>query len=171
MVDALWDRYWIAPGETISEPCAGEGNIVRRLEELGGLANGVDGNDIDAKYNWGTMWDATDPKAPMWTNRPRYDWVVTNPPFSAAIPIIDNALKNVRVGVAVILRLSFLEPTRDRDDWWKKNGEKLVDLIVFGSPRPRYVGKGTDFVTTAWFVFLRGKSVPGVKLSFATGWR
>src|SRR5258705_309035 len=40
----------------------------------------------------------------------RIDWVITNPPFNLAQPMLEHAVRKARVGVAFLLRKTFLEP-------------------------------------------------------------
>ena len=108
------------------------------------------------------------------------DWVVTNPPFNAALPILQNALKNCRIGCAFLLRLSFLEPTggkrtiHPRQEFWQKNQDQFRAMLTV-SPRPKFRAEGTDSVTVAWFVLDKRWSwqrlgVP-CPFRFECGWR
>lgn len=142
---------------SIYEPCVGDGAIAKPLRAAG---HEVHTNDIDLGVQADFHHDFTQ------HNMEDYllptDWVVTNPPFSLALPMLENALTIARVGVAFLLRLSFAEPTDAKDkrnlyprapffdasDWHKPRG-----MIV--TPRYSFTGdNNTDSVTTAWFVWL-----------------
>jgi hypothetical protein len=103
----------------------------------------------------------------------RYDWIITNPPYNQAPAILPLALDNCRVGMAMLLRLSYLEPSRNRARWLAEHPP--AKLIVF-NPRPQFRADtgGTDSVTTAWFIWHRfgnfGNS-QGTELEFCTNWR
>lgn len=141
-------------GGIILEPCAGDGAISHLLEAHvppGPTLPEVWTNDIDTKladildYNM----DATKPEIFELVNP---DWVVTNPPYNKGLmpDIVKNALQFAYQGVAMLLRLSFLEPTIERDGWLVENPPDL--LIV--TPRFSFKRNGkTDSVTTAWFIW------------------
>lgn len=133
-------------GLDVLECCAGDGAIADVLETING-AEYVHRNDIDnrmPKLNY--SFDATDRNT--WVGFP--DWVVTNPPFSCAPEIIPIAYDRSRLGIAMLLRLSFLEPVENRGAWL--NGHPPTTLIVL--PRISFTGDGkTDNVTCAWMVW------------------
>lgn len=93
-----------------------------------------------------------------WTAFPPVDWVVTNPPFAAAMPILQYAVAHARVGVALYLRLSFLEPTRACGPWLEAHPPTRVLVL----PRHSFSGDGkTDSVTGAWMVWRRDRVATG----------
>jgi hypothetical protein len=160
---------------TVLEPCNGEGAISDVLKESG-LFRLVDTADIDpAKVKPATAigatsftMDATDPGA--WSRMARYDWIITNPPYNQAPAILPLALDNCRVGMAMLLRLSYLEPCDNRARWLQEHPP--AKLIVF-NPRPRFRADtgGTDSVTSAWFIWHRFGNSQGTELEFCTNWR
>jgi hypothetical protein len=175
---ALLDSHRFVPWRnqaTVLEPCNGEGAISDVLKESG-LFRLVDTADIDpAKTKPATAigatsftMDATDPQA--WARMARYDWVITNPPFNEAPAILPLALDNCRVGMAMLLRLSYLEPCANRASWLAEHPP--AKLIVF-NPRPQFRADtgGTDSVTSAWFIWHRFGNSQGTELEFCTNWR
>jgi hypothetical protein len=106
-------------------------------------------NDIDAAMVSDTHFDATTDD--YWDSvSGKFDYIVTNPPFSHALPIIAGALRAARCGVAMFLRLSFLEPTEARGGFLSANPPR--QLLVL--PRISFTGDGkTDSTTTAWFIW------------------
>lgn len=138
------------------EPCSGNGAIAR---VLGSSGLRVLTNDIDPRRQTDLHLDAREPElyraaaAALYGRsalRTRLDWVVTNPPFSVAFPILRQSLAHARIGVAFLLRLSFLEPTRERG--WLLDERPPDFLLVL--PRISFDGDGnTDSVTYAWFVW------------------
>lgn len=89
-----------------------------------------------------------------------YDLVIGNPPFAGAPALVRRLLAAVRPGglVALLLRLSFLEPCDD------KPASRRRDLLLQGSglrsvtvtDRVSFTDGGTDNVTTAFFVWQIG---------------
>lgn len=132
---------------TVFEPCAGDGAIARHFP------NCIT-NDLHPREEIATDFtlNAADPDS--WLVFPQCDWVVTNPPFKLASEILPLAFDRASVGVAFLLRLTYLEPTKNRGDWLQEHSDSMTHLIPV-SPRPRfrYDTKGSDSVTCAWFVW------------------
>jgi hypothetical protein len=167
---ALLDSHRFVPWRnqaTVLEPCNGEGAISDVLKESG-LFRLVDAADIDETKPAALTMDATDPQA--WARMARYDWVITNPPYNQAPAILPLAYDNCRVGMAMLLRLSYLEPCANRASWLAEHPP--AKLIVF-NPRPQFRADtgGTDSVTTAWFIWHRFGNSQGTELEFCTNWR
>ena len=78
----------------------------------------------------------------------RVDWIVTSPPYKNVFGIIGVALRLARVGVALKLRLTFLEPTKTRGNWLKENPHSAVVVL----PRATYRGRQCNS-PEAWFVW------------------
>lgn len=159
----------VSIGGVVLEPCAGAGQIVEVLQASPDV-RGVLVNDIDLDFGRGG-YDAADPSSDLWkTVGGSVDWVVTNPPFNQAMPILENAWDAALEGVALLLRLSFLEPTNGRGAWLEAHAGYLSDLIIFGSPRPSFTGDGrTDSATVAWMVWRR-RWTDCTAVRFVTGW-
>lgn len=159
MTKALLRRLPVRPGWRVCEPCAGDGAILRALPA--GLA--VVTNDIvprgalvpdfllDATKR--SAWDAFLRTGPI-------DLTITNPPFDEAIRdnafsddvegIVPRALEASRVGVAMLLRITWLEPTDIRGPWLREHPPAKVIVL----PRHNFRGtKSTDSATAAWVVW------------------
>lgn len=145
----------------VFEPCAGDGAIADVLAES---ADNLIKSDLDASFGYTKDWhpkDATTErfwaywaKWDEWTEEEDYrvDWTVTNPPFSNTATILKQAYAHSNVGVAFLLRLSFLEPCNGRVDFLTENPP--TKLIVL--PRISFTGDGkTDNVTCAWMVWIK----------------
>ena len=78
------------------------------------------------------------------------DWIVTSPPYKNAFEILSIAWRIARVGVAFKLRLTFLEPTKARGNWFKENPPSAVVAL----PRATYRGRPCN-APEAWFVWRR----------------
>lgn len=135
---------------TVFEPCVGRGHIARYLRDSILVTN-----DLDPTVEANTHRDAR--LAEAWpTNGLPIDWTITNPPFDSALPILAQALLHSR-NVAMLVRLSFLEPTRSRAAFFLEH--QPTDLIILPRYSFRQNDKGkrqTDSVTCCWLVFLHG---------------
>ncbi|OUL23825.1 hypothetical protein BV378_20645 [Nostoc sp. RF31YmG] len=130
---------------TLLEPCNGSGAISNRLKEdgLSVITTDIADNPQD---------DATTHQ--YWQRQKPYDWVVTNPPFDSASKILPKAYEYASVGVAFLLRLSYLEPCKDRGQWLAEHPPKLIVL-----PRISFTGDGkVDSCTCAWMIWKKGYS-------------
>lgn len=138
---ALLDRYPHLQG-TILECCSGELAIANALRQRGTVLT----NDLDPLATADRHEDASVPD--FWSGQ-SVDWVVTNPPFSCCSPIIVGAFRAARKGIAMLLRLSYLEPCKDRAEFLAEHPPSLIVL-----PRISFTGDGkTDNVTCAWMVW------------------
>ena len=145
---------------TVAESCAGAGGITSVLETHPRIARIVT-SDLLAVFNTMVCGDA---RADMTWERLDglttcgIDWVIDNPPFSAAFEILPKAMANAKLGVAFLLRMSFLEPTDARGPWLKDHPPNLRITL----PRTKYRKdkKGTDSVTTEWMVWYRDAQLP-----------
>lgn len=157
------------PGEVVCEPCVGGGAIAQPFRDRGCLVVTNDlvptieadtHNDACSRPTWDQL--QTDARARLdgsgrqWDNRITLDWTVTNPPFVAAMEILQQAYAHSRLGVAFFLRLSFLEPTEDRGPWLAEHPPD--ELIVL--PRISFTGDGaTDSVTCAWMIWYKPQTI------------
>lgn len=145
-------RHLPTIGGEILECCAGDGAIARVVD---GGSRVVFASDIDPQMNCSFCGDAT--RRDFWegvTEMMPVDWVVTNPPFNVAAQIIPLAYEFAETGIAMLLRLSFLEPVEGRGAWL--NEHPPTSMIVL--PRISFTGDGkTDSVTCAWMIWEKGK--------------
>lgn len=176
------DRYDTAPwqvrallahvpeiGGRIVEPCSGDNSIVNVLhEQLGatphreGRIDSIITNDIDPETPAGMHMDATG-RAFWELVGPRCDWVVSNTPYKMpdCLEIVRHAVEHAQKGVALMLRLTFAEPTDTRyprGPWLEANPYQR-QLVL---PRYSFTGDGnSDSVTTAWFLWAKKGRLSG----------
>lgn len=181
LTEILVEQQWLQIGGIVLEPCAGKGDMANVLRQHDTISS-VLTNDVNPQVETTFQEDATDPNAACW--QASFDWVITNPPFEYASAILQQAWKHARVGVAFLLRLTYLEPTRDRAVWLQEQADHLVWQAVF-NPRPTFrEGEtnpktekpyGTDSVTVAWFVWRKSfswqRSGIMCPFGFMTGWK
>lgn len=131
----------------ILECCAGAGDISDVLKTIDGsivLTNDIDPlrdtdfhEDVSTDFGWRFVDQS-------------FDWIVTNPPFNIAPSIVPLAYRYANIGIAMLLRLSFLEPCLNRVDFLSEHPP--TKLIV--CPRVSFTGDGkTDSVTCAWMIW------------------
>lgn len=148
--EALLKRVYLHRSDSIIEPCAGNGAISKRL-----LAQGLTvwSNDLvqrdyplDSTLDAATMdlWQA------LTAVDRRVDVVITNVPFSLALPIIDQSIRHARLFVASLLRSTWDEPTEARGEWLKQH----PPTAQIAMPRADYRGTGNrDSTTHHWFIW------------------
>lgn len=132
----------------VFEPCVGDGAIASRLRELPSVRR-VLTNDLDPQRAADTHADARHAQA--WPTN--LDWVVTNPPFADEVAILEQALE-AAPNVAMLARLSFLEPAEDRSGLLEAQPPHRIIVLPRYSFRLNDAGKRqTDNVTCAWVVW------------------
>jgi hypothetical protein len=131
----------------VYEPCVGDGAIADELRKVPSVRR-VYTNDIDIKRKADTYYDARG-SMPV----PKFDWAVTNPPFSDEFRILETTLDKIP-NVAFLARISFLEPTEERADFWENNPPTQIIVLPRYSFRDNDAGKKqTDNVTCCWLVW------------------
>ena len=173
LVEQLLIKYPISKDKVILEPCNGKGHISNYLIQQ---RYQVITNDIDKETDSHFYFDFTDLNEEFKNVLSRNcGTVITNPPFNVANKILENCLDIVDE-VIMLLRLSFIEPTKDRKDLLNNYKDNLVKVITF-NPRPKFRSdtKSTDSVTVAWFIFNKQFSWSKLGIDclfdFSTDWR
>lgn len=92
----------MGPLRSALDPAAGEGWMARPLAEYFDEVRAADVHDYGAGY---PVVDFLFPGGPVGD----VDWIITNPPFRMAQEFIAVARRRARMGVAMLVRLSFLE--------------------------------------------------------------
>ena len=157
-VAPLLDHIGPLTGLSVYEPCVGKWHIAQFL--LG--ARNLCTNDLDPLCAATTHNDARTEQAwPLHYAEPedefRVDWTITNPPFSDELAILQHALANSH-NVAMLARLSFLEPTLTREAFWKAHPPTGVIVLPRYSFRLNDQGKRqTDSVTCCWVIYEPGE--------------
>lgn len=143
----------------VFEPCVGNQAILRVTEMLSPHRCQWQTNDLDPRWPADTIADATSPDC--WRGR-EIDWTVTNPPFEPVLPILIHALQHSRVGVALHVRASFLEPLKRglRRRWLRDHsptGVLHLPRVAF-QRSPTTGAWSTDSMYTVWAIWLRDTS-------------
>lgn len=174
---SLFEKF-LDTEKSIFEPCVGDFALLNSFIDFystGNVTTKFITNDIVEKYGKYSL-DMTLPES--WEKIKQQegviDLVITNPPFSDAFKILRNAYAYSTVGVIMLLRLTFLEPTGERKAWLQEYPPSF--LRIYGSPRPKFTEKGTDTVTTAWVGWIKHPEIDVYSyhkspISFASDWR
>lgn len=168
--DTLLEHAEDLRGQTLLDPCCGDGRMALALSSRFRL---VRINDLDASaqaratallmeqdgglYQFCDNRDAADDL--IYVTSPC--WVVTNPPFFAAGDIARAALRHARLGVALLLRSTWLEPCSASPKAPRGERRWLTRLpptrqIMLG--RVSFTGTGTDSAPCSWYIWTRERS-------------
>ena len=131
-------------GRRLFDPCSGNGQMAQAVAK--GRFAEVITNDIDPTTPSANHYDLR--RRFVWESV-RPDWTVTNPPFCWAGECWNLAMDHSRKGVALLVRLSFLEVCKGRERIALHPPDRVIVL-----PRMKFDGKGADKVTCAWLVWL-----------------
>jgi hypothetical protein len=143
----------------IIEPCAGRGAIIGACNAAGlraewtaneddyDRAQGILQSGLTAADRCFTSDFLTWPRHGSGLPSDRFDYIITNPPFSLAQEFVEKAMGVADVTV-MLLRLNFLG-SQKRAKFLRSN---MPDVYIL-SKRPSFTGKGTDSTEYAWFVW------------------
>lgn len=142
-------------GDSFYEPCVGQGHIAEVLKEYYPLAKHYASDLIDRGYPNTIIRDFLKDDINI-----KADWVITNPPYKHAKGFIDKSLSVANKGVAMFLKIQFLEG-QARKEWFKKNPPRFVyvfskrqDPLRNGeSLNPKTGKKWGSTMCFAWFVW------------------
>lgn len=136
---------------SILEPCCGDGAIASPLREYleqMGCEYTLETNDIEKDKG-----DYCKPVIELLKEEKEWDWIISNPPFNQAHEILPKCFEKSRKGMIMLLRISYLEPCKNRRDWLREN---KPCLLLF-TKRVSFTGKGSDSATTAWIGWSKDK--------------
>lgn len=108
---------------SVLECCVGDGSLAKMLPDCSVVTN-----DIDPNRSADFHLDAAKPES--WSQFPAVDWVVTNPTFNAALPILRSAVLHAKFGVIFLLRISFMEPTLERQDFLRITPPRKANCLA-----------------------------------------
>lgn len=166
--------------QRIFDPCCGNSHATALTfgkdnhvveNDIVPLAENRDRYCFDATENW----DLYLPKYYL----SAIDWVITNPPYKRGMSesIIQQSLIHANTGVAMLLRLSWLEPTRNRVKLLTNSNparSRCMELLAVYpiSPRPKFDPSkpGNDSMTVAWFIW-GNCTLELPPFNFCVGWQ
>ncbi len=140
------------------EPAANRGFMARPLAEYFKTVHTSDVHDYGAGYD---VHDFLQPYTPKCIKR--IDWVFTNPPFRIAKQFIQRGLEIARVGVAVVVRTSFLESKDRYENLYRDTPPNIVAPFVERIPmfKGRIDPAGSTATSYAWLIWQKRPPVPG----------
>lgn len=156
VLPAVWDKSYKA--DVILEPAAGLGHMAAVLDEY---CDNVFASDI---YNY-PMADGRDAFATRIATHDflsedhecDVDWVITNPPFSLAHAFLARALTCASRGVALLLRIQWMEGQDRYKDVFTPTPPSLIAPFVERVPMCEggYDPNGSTASMYAWFVWVK----------------
>lgn len=147
-------RFCSAASSAAWEPACGEGHMAEVLREY---FRSVFGSDIhDYGYGAGLVdFLSEDP----WGVDPQPDWIITNPPFGdAGEKFVLRAIEHARVGVAMFLRLQWLESIGRYERVFRPHPPAVITQFAERVPlhKGRWEPDGTTATAYLWIVWARG---------------
>lgn len=170
VIETFLDNYHIGDNGEITkilEPCAGNGNIIKALQERGYTSiKAVELRKEEAENLNNMLGYGNFAIADFLTLNPKHigdiDVVITNPPFSLAMEFLQKSLEIVKDDgkVILLLRLGFLA-SRKRFGFMRENPPTEMYVL---NQRPSFTGKGTDAQEYAWFVWDKAKEKQKIRV-------
>lgn len=146
-VRALLQRLGDVAGFSVREPACNRGQMVRVLAGAFRAVHASDVHDYGAGFRVRDYLDGPVPGL--------VDYTITNPPFRHAETFIDRALRSSRRGVAMLVRLQFLEGVGRFDRLF--SDRPPTDIYVFSERVPmvrgRLDGSASTTMAYAWLLW------------------
>jgi hypothetical protein len=153
-------------GLKVWEPACNRGHMARPLAEYFGRVFTSDIFDYSAEYDGQErvidfLWPGSE--SPCIAAQ-GVDWIISNPPFRLAEQFIARAREIAKVGVAMIVRTSFLEGVGRYQNLFSVDPPNIVAQFTERVPmvKGRLTADGSTATAYCWLVWMR--DVPGTKL-------
>ena len=138
----------VIKAHTAWEPAAGEGHMAEVLGEFFSTVITTDVFDYGRGYRVSDfLGDATAGGT---------DWVITNPPFKAALQFAERAIHEARVGVALLVRSAWLEGTARHEALFKPHPPAFIAQFAERVPmtKGRWDPEASTATSYCWVVWL-----------------
>lgn len=152
-------RVW---EQSVWEPAAGLGHMSNTLAEF---FNTTEASDAFAYGDHHWLWDfiADDQRTDQrWVA----DWIITNPPFKLAEEFCRIAIRRANIGVAMLVRTTFLEGVGRHRDLFSVTPPTYVLQFTERVPmhRGRLEEKGSTATAYCWLVWIKSDNSQETKL-------
>ncbi len=154
LCEVILPRYCVTRSSAAWEPACGEGHMA---EVLGEYFREVVATDIH-DYGYGDVADFLSPNTHCFP-----DWIVTNPPFNdKAEAFVLRAIEVARVGVAMFLRLQWLETIGRYERIFKPHPPALIAQFAERVPlcKGRWDPDGSTATAYLWIIWTRSHKGP-----------
>lgn len=152
-------RLYANNGQTVWECSSNRGYMVRPMQEFFSLGN-VMASDVVPylEFPFATVHDFLN--VPIIPFGRHVDWIITNPPFIRAADFIERGLLLARVGVAVLVRTSFLEGVRRYERLFRDNPPNAIWQYVERVPmvQGRYDPVASTATSYCWLLWKKSMS-------------
>lgn len=134
--------------DTADDPACGDGHMALVLAEYFRDAHASDIFD----YGFGRVADFLHPDYSR-----RTGWIITNPPFNRAVEFVEQALKLAQVGVAMLVRMQFLEGQERYARLFSQRPPQIIAQFVERVPmhKGRWVINGKTATAYCWLVWAK----------------
>ena len=133
---------------SVWEPACGEGHMAYALEPLFKETYASDIFDYGRGYDVADFLDVAAPPHCV-------DWIITNPPFNAAMDFTLRALKVARVGVAMLVRTQWIESEERYENLFRPHPPTVFAPFCerVAIHKGGWDPKGSTATSYAWFVW------------------
>ncbi len=141
-------------GSVVWEPAAGSRHMADVLAEYAGTVIATDvmdyGQPLDAVGSFvGDGPDVADER--------HADWIITNPPFRLAVAFAQRAIREAKVGAALLVRTAWLEGAERYDTLFRPHPPRIVAQFVERVPmvKGRWDPSASTATSYCWVVWRR----------------
>lgn len=137
---------------TAWEPAAGEGHMAEVLREYFDDVHCSDVHDYGKGYEIGSFTGVGIDVVPSCA----VDWVITNPPFNRAAEFVERAMCEAGIGVAMLLRTSWLEGGQRWTEVFSRRPPSIVAVFSERVPmvKGRFDPNASSATSYSWFIWL-----------------
>jgi hypothetical protein len=143
------------------EPAAGEGHMAEVLREYFTHVHATDVHDYGKRYGVGSfVGEGLDvasysPCADCAREHAAPDWVITNPPFNLAVEFAERALREAKVGVALLVRTAWAEGAERFARLFRTTPPATIAFFVERVPmtKGRWDPNASSATSYTWFVW------------------
>lgn len=148
---------WLSPRPSRMcawDPCAGEGHMAEVLRETFGAVYASDVHDYGKGYAVGSF---VGQGLDIAMHPGTAHWIIFNPPFRLAEEFLERAINEALVGVAALLRTSFIE-SDERYQFYDRHPLTLFAPYAERVPMTKGIWdpEASTATSYSWFVFRKG---------------